>query len=431
MLQESGLLDRDLDLGEIVESAEVGQVDRGAMDLLPQGSAAVLHHRRIPFVSYPYEWPFEMLRDAARLQLDLMLAALSEGLVLKDATPFNVQWRGVRPVFVDIGSFEPYEEGQPWLGYRQFCMQFLYPLMLRAYRDVTFHQVLRGSPDGLSPGDFNRLLSFRDRFRRGVLKHVWLHARLEKSQAAAGGEVRGELKRAGFNAELVRANVRSLRKLVDKVSWTSESTVWTSYSKVNEYRSVDVAAKREFVERAASDRRWGLVWDLGCNDGSYTRIAAEHADYALAIDGDETLINTLFEDLRERESERILPLVLDLTNPSPNLGWRGAERSSLEGRGKPDLVLALALVHHLAIAGSIPPESILAWLRSLDACVVVEFVTLEDPMAALLASRKQGDIHPGYDRVRFEESLGREFDVAERLEICDGRRILYFAKPRP
>ena len=429
-LTASGLLDARLPVGEVVatEPTEMNAADFG--QLLPQGAAAVLRHERIPFISYPYEWSFEMLRDAARLQLELLLAALERGLILKDATPYNVQWRGSRPVFVDIGSFEPYVNGQPWAGYRQFCMLYLYPLMLRAYRDVPFHPLLRGSLDGISPSDFDHLLPRWTRLRRGVLKHVYLHAKLERRYAAAGGEVRTELKRAGFGAELIKANVTSLLRLVERLKWKPGETPWAQYGTINEYGPADVEAKRRFVETAAASRKWQLAWDLGCNDGSYSKIAAAHADATVAVDGAENLIDDIYRERREAGAGNILPLVVDLADPSPSLGWRGRERSSLEGRAKPDLVLCLALVHHLAITKSIPPESFLEWLRSLDASVVIEFVTLDDPMGKLLASRKPGGVHPGYDKEPFQQSLQKLFEIQAREEICEGRRILYFVRPR-
>src|SRR5919108_6471437 len=182
-----------------------------------EDAAAVLEHERIPFVSYPYEWTFAMLRDAALLQLELLRRALDEDLILKDSTPYNVQWRGARPVFVDVGSFERLREGEPWAGYRQFCTLVLYPLLLQAYKGVPFHPWLRGSLEGIEPGEMRRLLGFRDRFRRGVLSHVVLHARLEGRYSDR--DVKGELRQAGFHAELIRANARKLRKLVERLEW--------------------------------------------------------------------------------------------------------------------------------------------------------------------------------------------------------------------
>ena len=188
--------------------------------MLVHEPAAVLRHERIPFVSYPYEWTFSMLKDAALVQLDLLLAALEQGMVLKDSTPYNVQFRGARPVFVDIGSYERLREGEPWVGYRQFCMLYLYPLLLQAAKDVPFHPWMRGSIDGIRPAEMASLLSFRDRFRRGLFTNVFLHARLEKRYADRPQEVKDQVKRRGLKREIVMANVRKMRKMVERLDWS-------------------------------------------------------------------------------------------------------------------------------------------------------------------------------------------------------------------
>ncbi|MGH2997065.1 MAG: methyltransferase, partial [Gaiellaceae bacterium] len=297
-------------------------------ELADGGWAAVLAHERVPFVSYPYEWPFGMLRDAALLELELLLAALEEDLTLKDATPYNVQWRGIRPLHVDVGSFERLRPGEPWAGYRQFCALFLYPLLLQAHRGAPFQPWLRGSLEGIAPADMRRLLSLRDRIRRGVLAHVVLHARLERSYGGRRSDVKGELRSAGFHKGLIQANARRLAKLVRHLSWEPEETAWSGYAEASPYTEADAAAKEAFVRRAAGARRRRLLWDLGANDGRYTRVAAEHADYALAVDADAAVVEHLYRALREEGAETILPLVVDVADPSPGLGWRGRERRS-------------------------------------------------------------------------------------------------------
>src|SRR5207249_3688567 len=227
--------------------------------------AGVLRHEQIPFVSYPYEWTHGMLRDAALLTLDLILESLDEDLMLKDATPYNVQFRGSAPVFVDLGSWERLEPGEPWAGYRQFCMQFLYPLMLQAYRGIPFQPWLRGSLEGITPAQARSVLSFRDRFRKGTTTHVFIHARLDASYARrgrTGGDVKRELKSAGFGKELVRANVRKVRKAVAAADWTPPKSVWTEYRAANTYDDADNRAKAEFVRSVAARRDWRLAWDL-------------------------------------------------------------------------------------------------------------------------------------------------------------------------
>jgi SAM-dependent methyltransferase len=391
-------------------------------ELTGEPAAAALRHERIPFVSHPYEWPFSMLKDAALLQLALGREALRHDLTLKDASSYNVQWRGSQPVFVDVGSFERLRPGEPWAGYRQFCMLFLYPLMLQAYRGVPYHAWLRGSIDGIAPAEARALLP---KLRRGVLTHVVLHARLEARHADAG-EMRRDLKRAGFGKDLLDANLRRLEKLVRRLEYKPGRTAWTEYGTTNTYTDEQAGRKAEFVRAAAARRAGGLAWDLGCNDGTYSRVAAEHAGYVVAIDADHATVDGLYRALGDRTD--ILPLVMSVTDPSPDLGWRGRERASLERRATPDLVLALALVHHVVITGNVPVAAFLDWLRSLDCALVIEFPDREDPMVQRLLSGKTEAANPDYDRETFERALGERFEI-ERTERI-GTRTLYDARPR-
>jgi hypothetical protein len=394
--------------------------------------AAVLRHELIPFVSYPYEWTPGMLRDAALLTLDLILASLDEDLILKDATPYNVQFHGSRPVFVDVGSWETLRPGEPWVGYRQFCMQFLYPLMLQAYRGIPFQPWLRGSLEGISPTQARASMSFRDRFRKGVTTHVFIHARLDQSYAKrgrTGGDVKRELASAGFGKELVRANVRKVRKVVAAAEWAPPASVWTAYRAHNTYEDADNRAKAEFIRGVTGRRGWNLAWDLGANDGHYSRLIAADARHVLALDVDPSTVELLYRELRAEANEQILPLVMNLTDPSPGLGWRGLERKQLPERGRPDLVLALALLHHVSITGNVPVRQFVDWLATLRAHVVIEFMTRDDPMVQRLLAAKRV-AHEDYDRAFFEQCVGEAFEIERSEELPSGTRILYSLRPR-
>jgi SAM-dependent methyltransferase len=404
--------------------------DADAPEGLVNGAAAVLEHERIPFVSYPYEWPFSMLKDAALLQLDLLEAALAEDLTLKDASSYNVQWRGTNPVFIDVGSFERLEPGEPWQGYRQFCMLFLNPLLLQAYRNIPYRPWLRGSLAGISPSEAAAALSFRDRFRPGVLTNVILHARLERKHAATTRDVRADLRKVGFRKELIVANVRRLRKLVSRLEWAPGRTEWNEYGATTSYTEGDAARKEEFVRDVVHRRERALAWDIGCNEGRHARIASENTRYVVALDGDAAVVDGNYRRLREERANRVLPLVCDVTDPSPALGWQGLERQTLEARGAPDLTLCLAVLHHVAISGNVPVPEFLSWLRGLETELVIEFPTRDDPRAAALLARKKPGAHPDYDREPFERALRERFDVERELALAEGRRILYHARPR-
>ena len=393
-------------------------------------SAGVLRHERIPFVSYPYEWPFSMLKDAALLQLDLLLAALEEDMILKDSSPYNVQFKGSKPVFVDLGSFERLRDGEPWVGYRQFCMLYLYPLMLQAVKDVEFHPFLRGAIDGITPAQMRGLVSNRDRFRKGFYLNVFLHSKLERRHADRGGEVKSEVKKAGFKKELIVANVRRMRKTVERLEWSPPQGVWVSYGERNSYTDDDARRKDEFVREVATSQPWDLTWDIGANNGRYSRIAAEGSRSVLAVDADQGPIELLYRSLRDEGDETHPELTMNLADPSPNLGWRGLERKALPERGAPDLVLALALIHHVTIAANVPVAEFVGWLASLGTSLVIEFPTREDPMVKKLLAPKRDGLHPDYERESFERALSGAFDVERRERLESGTRLLYFARPK-
>ena len=427
-LEATALFGRLVEEGRLVETSPA---DLEALPaLLTNGAAAALRHARVPFVSYPYEWPFSMLKEAALLQLELNRRALEEDLTLKDASPYNVQWAGASPVFIDVGSFERLRPSEPWAGYRQFCMLYLYPLMLQAYKDLPYHAWLRGSLDGIAPAAAKAAMSARDRLRRGVLSHVVLHARLEARYAdVAGREVKRELGKAGFSRELLDANLRRMQKLVGRLEWKAGQTAWTGYGEVNTYTDEAAERKAQFVREAAARRPGGVVWDVGCNDGTYSRVAAESADYVVAFDADHATVDGLYQALRSEGRRDILPLVVSATDPSPNLGWRGLERASLERRGLPDLTLCLALIHHVVITGNVPVREFLVWLRSLDCSLVIEFPHRDDPMVQRLLSGKRETANPDYQQEIFERELRELFTVERSEQLPSGTRTLYEARP--
>ncbi|MBI3860898.1 MAG: methyltransferase, partial [Planctomycetia bacterium] len=394
--------------------------------------AGVLRHERVPFVSYPYEWPFGMLQDAALLELDLLQAALAENFTLKDGTIYNVQWFGSHPSFIDVVSFERLIPGQPWAGYRQFCQTALFPLLLQAYRNFGYHALLRGRLDGIAPGECARLMSWRDAFRPGVLAHVLLHSRLERNATVRDTNLRKALPRAGFDKALIQSNAAGLAKTIRRLKWNPDSD-WTGYAAQNTYSEAEAHSKAEFVRAAAVEAPVGLAWDLGCNIGEYSRIVAEHARYVVAMDADHPTIERLYQRLKgDAETvlaRKILPLVANLADPSPSLGWRGAERRSIADRGRPDLVLCLALVHHLVIGAGIPMRELLEWLAGLRARLVIEFVDRTDPMVKLLL-RNRRDKCADYERHLFDRWLGETFDVVRSLELESGTRTLYYVCPR-
>jgi hypothetical protein len=390
-----------------------------------------LEHERIPLVTYPYEWTFSMLRDAALVHLDLLLAALEAGLTTKDGYAYNLAFVGAQPVFLDVGSFTRVRPGEPWAGYRQFCQTMLYPLLLQAHKDVAFQPWLRGRLQGIPPQELARLLGGADRLKPGVLKHVALHGALERRYSGARAQdTQKELRAAGFSTEMQRATVAGIRKLVAKLEWGRSASEWKDYQQTSSYTDAEREQKAAFVERAVAGAGAGLVLDLGGNDGTYSRVAARHADYVVCADGDDLVLDGLYRSLRRQGERKILPAYLDLADPSPGLGWRGRERAGFFDRARPDAVLALALLHHLAITANVPLPELVDWLAGFGGRLVVEFVDPADPMADRLLANKPPGMHGDYRRPVFERLLEARFQVVERQELPSGTRTLYHATPR-
>lgn len=428
VLSSKKFFKRFIDDGKLVHTEQIDPADKLSPAMM-NGWAAVLKHQAIPFISYPYEWPFGMLKDAALLQLELLLAALDEEMILKDSSAFNFQWIGTAPVFIDIPSFEEHAGSEPWVGYRQFCQMFLYPLFLQAYKYIPFHPWLRGNIDGIDPEHCNQLMSVRDILRPGVFSHVYLQAKMQKRYASTDKNIKSSLRAAGFNKELIKINVKRLSKIVRRLTWRHAESEWSGYANSHGYTDADLNLKVEFVRNVVRTHHWNLVWDLGCNIGIFSRIAAENARYVVAIDVDHLTTDLLYRTLKSEGNKSILPLTINIANISPNHGWRGLERKSLEERGKPDLTICLALIHHVVISANIPLKEFIDWLASLGTSLVIEFVTKEDPMVKTLLRNKK-DIYTDYEVEYLEQCLSEAFDVNKREKLTSGTRILYFAQTK-
>ncbi|MGH8872373.1 MAG: methyltransferase [Acidimicrobiia bacterium] len=390
----------------------------------PEGSAGALEHPRLPFISYPYEWTFSMLKDAAILQLDLLEGALSAGLTIKDATPYNVQFVDGTPVFIDIGSFEAYREGEPWIGYRQFTRLFLFPLLLRAWVGVPFQPWLRGDLEGLTPAQMSRLLPFRRRFNPSALLHVRLQARMEARMADRA--VRKELSEAGFTADLILTNVRKLRSLIHSLQMENVEDGWSTYVDCS-HVSRDRAAKSEFLISALQRFAPARVVDLGANDGHFSQLAARTGVLAIAVDSDETVLDDLY---RRGDGTGMAVVLTDLANPSPAQGWAGEERSSLVDRSRPDLVIAYGLIHHLIYGASIPPREVVRWLAGFGCPVLVEFVSPADVMVAkLIGNKLLEELHDDREEADFRRLAGEPFDLVDERRLAP-ERVLFALAPR-
>jgi ribosomal protein L11 methylase PrmA len=419
----SGLAKRLIAAGRLIghEAADVA-------DAATPGARAVIRPDEIEFISYPFEWTFSELKDAALLTLDVELEALAAGWTLKDASAYNVQFRDARPILIDSLSFEPHEDGAPWVAYRQFCEHFLAPLTLMAHRDIRLSALLRADPDGVPLDLAKGLVPWRTRLNFGLLSHLHLHANAQRRHA--GNEDDGAAARsARISRSRLVALIGNLRNTVAGLSWKPGGTEWSDYADNTSYNDRATAEKArlvgEFVRRVPGTR----AWDLGANTGRYSRIAADAGKRVLAWDIDPAAAERTYRAVRSEGRTDILPLILDLANPSPGIGWGGRERRSLLERANPDVVLALALIHHLAISRNVPLPMLVDLLATLAPHAVVEFVPKEDPMVRrLLATRR--DVFPDYSLDGFRAAAADRFDIVSETTIAESPRVLFLLSRR-
>ncbi len=418
-LVASGLLTTLQERGLLV-AHEPAPIDAAAA---PDTAHAVIRPEVIDFISYPYEWSFGMLRDAALLTLDAQALAFEQGFTLRDATAYNVQFRRGRPVLIDTLSFERAEEGAPWIAYRQFCEHFLAPLALMANRDVRLGLMLRDFIDGIPLDLAARLLPGRTRWNLGLGPHIHAHARAQARFADRGDEAAAATKRTSVSPLKQRALIDSLQRTISKLDWTPEGTEWADYAENTSYGDDATAVKDDLVRRFLDAAGGDVVWDLGANTGRFSRIAAALGRRVVAWDVDPAATERHYRLIRRDGTESIVPLVLDLANPSPGLGWGGEERRTLEERSNADVVLALALVHHLAIGRNVPLERVAGYFARLAPGLVIEFVPKEDPMVRkLLATRE--DVFADYTLDGFRTAFGTLFDIEEEAPVTGTARVL-------
>lgn len=426
-LEESAFYRRHLEAGRIVGTRRLAHDANPLPDAVQSKWQGFLEHDRVAAISYPYEWTFSMLRNAALLQLRLQADALQEDFTLKDATPYNIQFTRNGPVFIDVPSFEPLEPGEAWSAYRQFCEMFLFPLMLQAHKGMDFQPFMRASIDGVGVQTAARIFSGGHWFSKGVLSHVRMQAALERRYSGRQVDVKQTLKSAGFSKELIIANVKKLRRLVERLEWRKVETEWADYTEFHNYSDADHRGKEDFVRRCVEAVRPGRTWDVGANTGQFSAIAAAHSRQVLAIDVDHQAVERMYLD-SERPAN-VLPLLQNLLDPSPNRGWRNLERSDLASRCPPDLVLCLAVIHHAVITGNVPLAEFVEWLASLAPELVIEYVSREDDKVQRLLQNKK-DIYWDYHREHLEQQLALHFDIREQTSLSSGRRHLYWCSRR-
>ena len=383
-------------------------------------AALTLQPTKIPFISYPYEWSFDQLRDAALLTLDIMRVSLEYGLILKDATPYNVQFLKGKPIFIDTASFEIYNPAQPWVAYRQFCECFLFPLYLEHYRGEGFIKQLAIYFQGI-PADYTAgLLPWKAKWNLGVRLHVMLQRNVQAQNKRTNQHV------LEFSKQKMLNLVNHLSGILTGLkSGYHQTTTWNNYYEEtilgNDYLLNKKAAFLNLLDKI----KFRTVTDLGANDGYFAKLAAVKAEYVIAADSDGSCINRLYRESKDGSLGNLYPLIVDLTNPTAAIGFNNRERKSFSDRAKSDLVLALALIHHLCIAHNIPLDLLAGYLASFSQELIIEFVPKDDEKVKQLLSSRE-DIFVNYNQQEFENVFSSRFTINEKIQISGTSRILYW-----
>ena len=384
----------------------------------------IIQPQMIPFISYAYEWSFGMLKDAALLTLNLQKIAIEHGMSLKDASVFNVQFLNGKPILIDSLSFEKHDEGKPWIAYKQFVEHFLSPLLLMAKVDIRLNRLLSVFLDGIPVEIAAKMLPFSSRLNLSLLIHIFAHAKSQKKFST---------KKLGKTLNTKRVSKRAMLGIVDnlentikKLTWKPIGTQWEDYYKEdkNNYNDASFTHKASIIKSFLSLTKPATVWDMGANTGYFSNIAAEQGANVIAFDIDYGAIEKNYQDVKNKNQTNMLPLFSDITNPTPAVGWENEERQSLLSRGPADTVLALALIHHLAISNNMPFINQASLFAKLGKYVIIEYINKDDSQVQiLLANRK--DIFDKYSQKDFEEAFSKYFIIKKTTPVKDSKRILY------
>lgn len=380
---------------------------------------------QIPFVSYPYEWCFSQLKDAAQTTLKIQETALQFGMTLKDANAFNIQFYKGKPTLIDTLSFRIYEEGQSWEAYRQFCMQFLAPLLLMAKVNPQLNKMLRVYIDGIPLPVASSLLPALSWLNPSVLTHIHIHSKMQESL----GYKKITVKKHPMGKVALLGLIDNLKNLIQGLNLKNIKTEWSDYYQDNSYSEKSLNHKKQIVEKMIKKISPVSVWDIGANTGEFSHIASDLGSYTISFDSDFLAVEKNYLFCKAKSITNCLPLVLDITNPSPSLGWEHEERMSLIQRSPADLILFLALLHHLVITHNVPMEKIASFLSKVCRTLIIEFIPKEDVQVQRLLTNRR-DIFTDYNQENFEKEFGKYFTLTDKIKLKDTDRRIYLMKKK-
>lgn len=420
LLMRSGLYDALVTDGLLVPHKEMPEDFRQF-----ENGYKVIRPEKLPFISYPYEWCFSQLKDAALCTLTIQKKAFTYGMTLKDSSAYNIQFINNTPVMIDTLSFERYQEGSPWIAYKQFCQHFLAPLLLMRYKDIRLNQFSKLYIDGIPLDLASLLLPKKTYLNFGILSHIHLHAKSQSYFADKKIKIDSNKQKMGKIA--FQGLIDNLESITKKLNWNLKKTEWGDYYNDTNYSSHSFTRKKEIISRFIDRIKPEIVWDLGANTGVFSRIPSEKGIFTVSFDIDPVAVEKNYRKIKDCSENNLLPLILDLTNPSPSIGWAHKERSSFMNRGPADMVLALALIHHLAISNNVPLGKIAKFFSDICKTLIIEFVPKNDSQVQrLLASRE--DIFTHYTKEAFEKEFMHYFSIEEQSQLQDSERIMYLMK---
>ena len=380
----------------------------------------IIKPEKIPFISYPYEWSFSQLKDAALLTLRIQKAAMKYGMTLKDGSAFNIQFHNGHPIFIDTLSFEIYEEGQIWKPYKQFCQHFLAPLALISKKDVRLNLLSKIFIDGI-PIDLAAKLLPKTTFGNfGLMAHIHAHAKSQKHYEDKDAKI----KQKTLSKRSFEGLIESLKSSIEKMTWNENNTEWGDYYSDTNYTEKSFEEKKQFISLAIDQVKPKLVWDMGANTGVFSRLASTKGIATISYDIDPLAVEKNYLSSSQNSEQNILPLILDLTNPSSGIGWNHNERMSIIQRGPADMVFALALVHHLAISNNVPLNKIAEFFSQISKFLIIEFVPKSDSQVKRLLLTRE-DIFENYDEKNFEIEFSKFFKIINSKKILDSERTIY------
>lgn len=425
LLYSSGLYRALAGKGWLVPHTEVTSDATGSST-----AALVIQPQKIEHISYPYEWCFSQLKDAALLTLNIQLLALKHGMTLKDASAYNVQFNGSSPILIDTLSFSRYEEGKPWVAYRQFCQHFLAPLLLICKCDIRLAQLSKVHIDGIPLDLASRLLPRRTWFSLNILLHLHLHARAQQSFASSDDTGISRRKYRPLSRAGMLGIVTELRSLIQGLDWNPTGTEWADYYSATNYTDRAFETKRTIIDTFLDNIAPKDVWDIGGNTGVFSRLASSRGISTVSFDIDPAAIEISYRQAKKEKDQSLLPLIIDLTNPSNGIGWANQERQTLAERGPVDCIFALALIHHLAISNNVPLTKISSYLASLGKHLIMEFVPKSDSQVKRLLSSRE-DIFDTYTIEGFEAAFSHNFVIREKVPVNDSERTMYWLEKKP